>query len=264
MKGFVRLFAVSASCFVLACSLYGQPDGDAAVEPQSSKSASAPRFADNFCLGVKASFLGVGAEVAAKVTHRSNLRAGFNVLGYSRGFDKDGINYDGHLSFRTVEAHYDFFPWAKSFHVSGGMLAFIGNPITARASVPGGQTFTLGGTTYYGSSSSPASANGHIGFNKVATTATVGWGNLIRRDTKHISVPFEVGVAFQGSPKTALGLSGNVCTPYPEGTPGTTCANAATDSTVQSNIVSEQAKIDHSMRYFKVYPIVSVGFGYKF
>jgi hypothetical protein len=33
---------------------------------------------------------------------------------------------------------------------------------------------------------------------------------------------------------------------------------------VQSNITSEQTKINNSMSFFKVYPIISVGFGYKF
>jgi len=33
---------------------------------------------------------------------------------------------------------------------------------------------------------------------------------------------------------------------------------------VQSNVVAEQGKINKSVSAFKVYPIISVGFGYKF
>jgi hypothetical protein len=33
---------------------------------------------------------------------------------------------------------------------------------------------------------------------------------------------------------------------------------------VQSNVVAEQAKINKDTSAFKVYPIISIGFGYKF
>jgi hypothetical protein len=65
-------------------------------------------------VGVKVSLLGLGAEAAVRATHRTNIHAGFNVLGYSHDFTKDGINYHGHLTFRTVETHFDVFPWAGS------------------------------------------------------------------------------------------------------------------------------------------------------
>jgi hypothetical protein len=127
-----------------------------------------------FAFGVKASLFGVGAELAARATYRTNVRAGFNILGYSRNFNKDGVDYDAHLGFRTIEAHYDIFPWARSFHVSGGMLAYLGNPITANAVIPANKSFTLGGVTYYSDPSNPATASGHINFDEVSPTATVG------------------------------------------------------------------------------------------
>jgi hypothetical protein len=60
-----------------------------------------------FGVAVKASLLGVGAEVAARVQHRINVRGGFNILGCSRSFTKDEADYAGHLRFRTIEAHRD-------------------------------------------------------------------------------------------------------------------------------------------------------------
>lgn len=211
-------------------------------------------------VGIKVSTFGAGGEIAVAVTHRTNIRAGFNAISYSRGFDKDGIAYNGQLSFKTFEAHYDIFPWAKSFHVSPGVLVYADTPITATASVPANQSFSLGGVTYYSDSANPVTGNGKINFNQAAPTVTVGWGNLIpRRAGHHFSVPFEFGVAFQGSPKATLALAGNVCA-----SPGTNCVSAATDPTVQSNVVSEQNKINNSMSLFKAYPIISVGFGYKF
>jgi hypothetical protein len=210
-------------------------------------------------IGVKVSTLGVGAEVAARVLPRANVRAGFNVLGYSRTFNKDGIPYDGHLDFRTVEGHFDFFPWAGKFHVSPGVLAYIGDPITAHTSIPAGQSFTLGGTTYFSDTTVPTYGNGKIDFNEAAAMVTVGWGNLVPRSHKHFSVPFEVGVAFQGSPTATLNLAGNVCD-----SPGVNCRSVASDPTVQSHVLSEETKLNNSMSVFKAYPVISVGFGYKF
>ena len=210
-------------------------------------------------VGVKFSLLGGGVEVATPVTHRTNVRAGFNMFSYSRTFDKDGIGYAGQIGFKTVEAHYDIFPFAGRFHLSPGVLTYIGNPVTANASVPGGQSFTLGDQSYYSDSASPVTGKGKINFNRAAPMFTVGWGNLVSRRESHFSVPFEIGVAFQGSPKANLNLAGNVCD-----SPGVNCRSAATDQGVQQQVVAEQTKINNSMSFFKVYPIISVGFGYKF
>lgn len=231
----------------------------------SRQSAFGPRSAKEkpggnsgwFGIGVKTSLLGVGAEVATRVTHHTNARAGFNILGYSRRFSKDGVNYGGHLSFRTFEAHYDIYPWAGNFHVGPGLLAYMGNPVTANAIVPGNQSFSLGSQTYYSDPSAPMTANGRMNFNQVSPTATFGWGNLVRRN-KRFSIPVEIGAAFQGSPKTTLNLTGNVCT-----APGSGCLSTS-NSTVQSNVIAEQVKINKSLSVFKAYPIISIGFGYKF
>ena len=270
MKGVVRLF-VTCSLLAGCLSAFGQSTpanqqpSAAPANPQVPLKAGPVANVDPvdnryFGGGVKVSTLGVGAEVAARVLWRANLRAGFNVLGYSRTFNKDGTSYDGHLAFRTVEGHFDFFPWAGSFHVGPGVIGYIGDPIKAHATMTANQNFTLGGVTYYSDPTNPTNANGKIDFNQIAPIVTLGWGNLVpRRKSKHFSVPFEIGAAFQGSPKATLGLTGNVCT-----SPGMNCVNAATDPNVQANVVSEQNKLNNSMSFFKVYPIISVGFGYAF
>ena len=254
------LVALTCSVVLSASYSYAQstdPVAKAAVEP-AAPTAPSSKDSGVFAFGVKTSLFGVGAELAARATHRTNVRAGFNILGYSRGFNKDGVTYDAHLAFRTIEAHYDIFPRAGGFHVSPGILAYLGNPITASALIPGNKSFTLGGHTYFSDPSQPASANGRINFNQVSPIATIGWGNLVHRDSKRFTVSFEVGAAFQGSPKSTLNFGGNVCD-----APSSNCRSVASDPTVQSNIVSEQGKINKSMAPFKVYPIISLGFGYK-
>jgi hypothetical protein len=214
----------------------------------------------SFGIGIKGSLLGGGVEAAARVTHRTNIRAGFDIFDYSRTFTKDNVPYGGQLNFRTIEAHYDIFPWARSFHFSPGVLIYAATPITATASIPGGQSFSLGGVSYISDPTTPVGGNGNIKFNQASPMATLGWGNLVpRKASKHFSFPVEFGVAFQGSPKATLNLAGNVCD-----STGANCRSIASDPTVQANIVSEQNKLNNSMRFFKMYPIISFGLGYKF
>lgn len=233
------------------------PSSPPAVSPVSTQpSGNAGRAG----IGVKVSLLGGGVEAAARVTHRTNVRAGFNMFSYSREFNKDGVAYDGKIGFKTIEAHYDIFPSAGAFHFSPGVLLYASTPITATASVPAGQSFSLGGIQYTSdpTGAAPITGNGTIKFYRAAPMFTIGWGNLVsRKETKHFSIPVELGVAFQGSPKAALALAGTACD-------NSACYNAATDPTIQTNIQSEQTKINNSMSFFRAYPIISVGFGYKF
>jgi len=260
MKRFVCSVVITIIILLVICvSAFSQalPAATGAVQTRSSDSNE-----DTGRVGaaVKVSALGGGAEVAARVTHRTNVRAGFNVITYSRGFNKDGIAYNGQLDFKTFEAHYDVFPWAKSFRVSGGVLVYAADPITATALVPGNQSFTLGGVSFISDPANPVSGNGKIVFNRAAPTITFGFGNLVpRKKSKHFSIPVEFGVAFQGSPKATLGLAGGACD-----STGVNCRPVASDPTIQSQILSEQNKINNSMSFFKVYPIISAGVGYKF
>jgi len=243
MRSVVRCLGIITCSALLIAVSYGQDSGRVGI-------------------GVKGSLLGGGVEAAARVTHHTNIRAGFNIFDYSRSFTKDQTTYNGQLSFRTVEAHFDYFPWAKSFHLSPGVLIYAADPITAAANFSSINSFTLGGQTYWSDPNAPATANGKIDFNRASPTATFGWGNLVpRKAKKHFSVPVELGVAFQGSPKATLNVAGNLCTQ--QGVESS-CSPAATTPTIQSNIISEQNKINNSTRFFKVYPIISVGLGYKF
>jgi hypothetical protein len=261
MRNAVRSFGIlvcSALCAISVCGQSSNLTSPPEAAPTFASSSHPTGDSGTFGFGAKASLLGGGIEGAVRVTHRTNVRAGFNMFSYNRGFNKDGVAYNGQLSFKTVEAHYDFFPFAGGFRVSPGVLIYASTPITATALVPGNQTFTLGGQQYYSDPTAPINGRGNIKFNQAAPMATIGWGNLVsRKETKHFSVPVELGVAFQGSPKATLALAGNACN-----TLG--CRNAATDPTVQANVLSEQNKLNNSMRFFKVYPIISVGFGYKF
>ena len=75
----------------------------------------------------------------------------------------------------------------------------------------GGQSFSLGGATFTSDATNPLGGAGKLDFPKVAPMFLVGWGNLVPRSHRHISVNAEVGVVYQGQPRVSLALSGNAC-----------------------------------------------------
>lgn len=212
-----------------------------------------------FGMAVKVSPLGLGIEAATPLTYHTNLRVGANAFSYSHGFNESGVNYNANLNLRSVESHLDWFPFAGAFHLSPGALFNYGNQVTGNASVGGGQAFTLGSTKYVSGSTSPISGTGKIGFNKIAPSFLLGWGNLLPRSPKHFTVPFEFGAVFEGMPKATLSLAGSACS-----SSGANCQNIGNDSSFQNNVIAQQNKLNNDMSFLKAYPVISLGFGYKF
>jgi hypothetical protein len=209
-------------------------------------------------VGIKASLLGAGAEVATPLARRFNLRGGINAFSYNRGFNKDGVVYAGQLSFRSGEAHLDWFPFGGSFHLSPGALIYNGNQITANVSVPAGKTFTLNDTTYTSDPADPVTGVGKVSFKKAGPSFTLGWGNLLPRNHHRFSVPFEIGAIYTQAPQALLNLTGSACD-----STGANCTAIASTPSIQANVLAEQNKINKDMAPFKFYPVISLGFGFK-
>jgi len=246
----------------VAAAVPDTPDSSAAPVPAAAPAAAAPAKASSegripIGVGVKVSTLGIGGEVALAVSHRSNVRFGFNAFSYGHTFDKDGVTYKGTLGLRSAQATYDLF-FLKEFHISPGILIYNGNKVTANASVPGGQSFTLSGTNYVSDTADPVTGTGTLTVYKAAPMLLVGFGNLVPR-SRHFSTSLEIGAAYQGPPRVTLNLSGSACD-----STGLFCRSISSDPTIQANVVSEQAKLNKSASPYKFYPVISFGVGFKF
>jgi len=226
------------------------------AKPSTKESGIAPF--SRVGIGVKISTLGAGIEVATPLAGKFNVRGGFNMFRYSRPITNNGIQYQGQLQFQSAEAHLDWFLFG-GFHVSPGILFYNGNQLTANASVPGGQTFSVGGTSYESDPTTPITGTGKLDFVKVSPSIMIGIGNLIPRNGRHYSFLFEVGGAYQGSARVALNLAGNVCD-----TTGTTCRAVSSDPTVLANIQTQQVKIQNDVNPYRFFPVLSLGVGFNF
>jgi hypothetical protein len=205
----------------------------------------------------KTDTLGPGVELATPLSRRINLRATARVFNFHYPFAIDGIDYGAEFHFHSGQVAADWFPFHGDFHISPGVLYFQ-NGMTATVSVPAGKPFSLGDTSYINSVDDPFHGSGTINYGRqMAPTLTIGMGNLISRTGRHFSVPFEVGVAYIGAAQMDVKIAGTACT-Y-QG-----CFNAATDSGTQSSLKQEVQDINTELAKFKIYPILSLGFGYRF
>lgn len=212
---------------------------------------------NHVAIGLKASTLGAGIEIATPLSRSFNLRGSFNYAVIYYPFDIDGINYTTDVNFRSGQIGVDWFPFHGGFHVSPGLLYFR-NTLAGQANVPPGRRFTLNDTDYINSVDDPVSGTASVNFSRnVAPVLTVGWGNLIPRSGRHFSVPFEIGAAYTGAGIMDIKLAGTACTR--DG-----CFNAATDPGTQANLKQELKDLNDEVRKFQLYPVISLGFAFRF
>ncbi len=209
-------------------------------------------------LGFRASTFGTGLELATPLLHNLNLRLGANIFAFGYGFNIDGVHYDSDLHFRSAQGSVDWFPTrSSSFHVSPGIL-YGRNTMSAIATVPPGQSFSLGNQPLINSIDDPMGGTASAVFPRnFAPTLMAGFGNMIPRTGSRFSFPLEAGVAFTGRPVVDLHLSGTACT-----TDG--CFYSVTDPTTQISLQKEIVKLNNDVRWFPAYPIISAGVAYRF
>ncbi len=92
---------------------------------------------------------------------------------------------------------------------------------------------------------------------RTAPQLTVGWGNMIPRRGRHVSVPFDIGFQYVGAPLIHFNLAGTGCSDQG-------CSNLATDPTAQANIRQEESDLNGDIAPLRFYPIARIGIAYTF
>jgi hypothetical protein len=202
---------------------------------------------------------GLGVDVATPLATKINLRASASFLNYSPTVTASGIPVDAAIELRSVGAGVELFPYHNSFHITPGVTLFNGSHVAAVANITGGSTFTIDDTDYVSSPADPVHGTFDLSMGrKVAPSLTVGFGNMLRRDS-HWSVPVEVGFQYIGQPKLTLAMTGSVCD-----SGGNGCDTIANDPDAMQNLASEQTKINNEISPLRFYPILKVGLSYRF
>ena len=152
-----------------------------------SAASHAQSIASRFGAEAKISTLGIGGEGAVRLTHRINVRAGYNAFNFDHTFSKDGITYGATLGLRSFTANADLYLLGP-LHISPGALLYNGFKVSANAAVASGNTFTLGGTTYESGSANPLHGALAMTVPKAAPELLIGVGNLVpaQRPPHHV------------------------------------------------------------------------------
>jgi len=194
-------------------------------------------------LGIRGGTLGAGVELSHAFGRRTGVRLNADGFNFSRTATQDNIQYDMKLKLQTASLLGDWYPFASNFRISAGAM-LNRNKFTLKGQPTGG-TYTINGVTY--NAAEVGSFDAQVDFNKAAPYVGIGYGRPINSG---LSLTFDLGVMFQGTPKSQINVT---CT-------GTT----PSCSTLQSDAAAEQARLDDSLRNFKYYPVVSLGLAYTF
>ena len=205
----------------------------------------------------RVSSFGPGVDLATPLSRSFNLRAGVSLINFSYNFEIDGVNYDSSIHLHSGQLSLDWFPKHKSFHISPGVV-YVTNNLAGFTGVPAGQYFELGSQGFINSVDDPMNGTASVVLpRKIAPSLTIGLGNMIPRSGKHLSFPVELGVAYTGAPKISVTLDGTAC--IQEG-----CFAFSQNADAKSNLQKEVNKLNGTLKRFPVYPILSMGFAYRF
>ena len=248
----------------------GGADGGNAVGVAAPGGSTGPL--SEFALGAGISSLGIQLQAATNLSRHFNVRATGSFFAYTDNFSSNWLNANARLNLASAGASLDVYPFRAGFRLSPGVMFYNQNQLTATVTVPGGQSFTLDGATYYsananaGTGATPVTGNGALGLdtNKTAFTVTTGWGNMIPRNG-HFSVPFEIGIAVIGAPTVNVNLGGWACLDQAQ----TQCSDLASPTNpiaaqVQTNLAAQEAKWVSDLKPLNIYPILSIGVAYSF
>jgi hypothetical protein len=194
-------------------------------------------------LSTKAGTLGFGLEGIARINSRLNAKVGAN--GFQFGYDttESGIEYDLDFELLSFTALLDWFPFAVGgFRITGGLLANQNN-VDLEAKLAG--TYEIGDNTY--TAAEVGTLKGELDFEEVAPYVGIGWGNPFHEEGDW-SVAVDLGVVFQGAPNINLSVDGTL----------------ANDAGFLINLTREEENLENALNEFEFYPVVSLGFAYRF
>ena len=208
----------------------------------AANTAQAAEIATTVDLGTT----GLGLHLSTPLTTQLNARVGLNYANYSSDGHTSDVQYDFKLKLATADALLDYHPFAGAFRVTGG-LVFNGNSIDVNARPNANGSYTINGRSY--AAASVGQMKGEVEFRKTAPYLGIGWGNAVQAAGWGFGV--DLGVAFQGAPKTSLVNTG--------------CASlAAVCTQIANDVAAENAKLADEVKDLKIYPVIRVGLSYRF
>jgi hypothetical protein len=198
--------------------------------------------AEGLTATAKAGTLGLGLELSGGPGRYLIARGGVNYFDYDFSHDYENIDYDLEFELRSVAALLDWHPAGGSFRMTSGML-FNRNELAADAKPE--DFYDIDGTMYPAELVGDLSAN--VGFDDYAPYVGLGWATNNGIDGG-FGLSVDLGVAYQGSPEVQLTASGPL----------------AADPGFQADLDAERRALADDLDEYEYYPVVALGFNYRF
>ncbi|WP_100642309.1 hypothetical protein [Alteromonas facilis] len=215
-----------------------------------------------FSLGAKLGTLGLGLEADYAFNEKWNGRIQFNSYTYDDDFEEDDINYTGEIDLSSIGALVDYRPFSGAFRLSAGVYSN-SNELNGTAVSLGNEVFDIGDLSYRGSSTDPLTLTTNVELGDgTAGYLGVGWGNTYGNGFKF---SFEVGVLLSGSPTVSLDATGSAQLVGVDNV--TFDVNDSTNPfavQLQQEVEQEARNLEDDISDFEYYPVISVGFAYRF
>jgi hypothetical protein len=155
-------------------------------------------------------------------------------------FRRDG--YDLDLELLTLPVLLDWRPFEDSFHISTGLIL---NATQASLDARAAGLPTAGAAAW--SASAPGMVHGEMQFNPLVPYLGFGWTRTFGKKQRW-GFTSDFGVAFLGTPRVSLEAAGPL----------------ASDPAYRRALAQEEEDIEDDLSDFRIYPIVSVSFFYRF
>jgi hypothetical protein len=203
---------------------------------------------NNAGLSLKVGTAGLGFDFSYSFDPRFKVRAGYSAANISQTVNSSNMNQQGNLDVNNVDLLADYYPWAQSFRVTGG-LNVINVNFKGHAQKTAGGVFNINGTPY--TSTEVGSADLDAKWNGAKPYLGIGYDGFNSRQTAGFYFTTDVGVIFSGSPKVKLDTTCIASNPL-------ICSNISQDSK------NQEAQLKKDLNSIKVLPVLQVGLGYRF
>ena len=196
---------------------------------------------------VKAGTLGTGIDLTYNINEKINTRFNFNKGKIGFDFEESGVDYSGNFNASTAGGLVDYYPNANNFRLTTGLYV---NQNELNLSAVGGDGLTIGDNIPL---LEGIQLDLDVSFKKLVPYLGLGWGDAIKEGSDW-QFDLDVGVLFQGSAESNLELSGAT---YDDLLP-------LLQQWLQDALIEEENNINDELKDFKLYPVISVGVGYRF
>ena len=186
-------------------------------------------------IGVALGTSGLGVEASVRPWDRLGARLGLGWIPFEPEVDEDEVTGTISLPSPITRLTLDYFPRAGAFHLSGGMHRFPGG-VSGRAMAR--DTVEINDRDY--GPEELGEFTGRVWGRETAPYLGLGW----QRTTGRVQPNVDLGVAFTGSPRITVSVSGPI----------------GADPTFQADLDSEIREAEEDIASFRFFPHLALGF----